>query len=345
MRSIEHVYDTRGCRRQKHALFEQFFERPWSDQPFSPGNRGEISSNKLSQVAPSANFDSVETMKPIIDLLKAAWGHLSERNGPLLAAGVAFYAFLAIFPAMIAAVLSYGLIASPETVSRQSESITDALPADAASIITGQMDALTQTSSGSLGVGLLFSVALAIYSASGGIGNLLKALTVMFEGTNDRNFVAAKLQAVKLTAGAVVFAIIAIGLVAAAPALFNLLDLPGFVRAALEAVRWLILLGAIVVAITALFRSADHVADDEPGDDRRVRVGVLVASGLWLVASLGFSLYVDNFGSYGETYGALAGVVALLLWLWVSMLALLLGASVEVVTEAADEDSAVTTTS
>ena len=280
-------------------------------------------------------------MKSIIATLKAAWAHLSDRNGPLLAAGVAFYAFLAIFPAMIAAVLSYGLIASPETVTRQSRQITDALPSDAASLITGQMDALTQTSSGSLGVGLLLSVSLAIYSASGGIANLLKALTAMFEGHNDRNFVAAKVQAVRLTAGAVVFAILAIALVAAAPALFNFLDLPGFVRAGLEAVRWLILLGAIVLAITALFRNADHVTDDDPEDDRRMRTGVLVAAGVWLVASLGFSLYVDNFGSYGETYGALAGVVALLLWLWVSMLALLLGASVEVVTEAADPKSAV----
>ncbi|MGJ9422673.1 YihY/virulence factor BrkB family protein [Aeromicrobium sp. CF3.5] len=280
-------------------------------------------------------------MKSIIGTLKAAWAHLSERNGPLLAAGVAFYAFLAIFPAMIAAVLSYGLIASPETVSRQSRQITNALPSDAASLITGQMDTLTQTSSGSLGVGLLLSVTLAIYSASGGIGNLLTALTAMFEGTSDRNFVKAKLQAVRLTAGAVLFAIVAISLVAAAPALFNFLDLPGFVRAGLEVVRWLILLGAIVLAITALFRNADHVTDDKPGDDRHMRVGVLVAAGMWLVASLGFSLYVDNFGSYGETYGALAGVVALLLWLWISMLALLLGASVEFVTEAKDPDSAV----
>lgn len=290
------------------------------------------------------DFDTVEAMKSTIKLLKTAWVHLSKRNGPLLAAGVAFYAFLAIFPAMIAAVLSYGLIASPETVARQSEQITSALPSDAASLITDQLDALTQTSSGSLGVGLLLSVALAIYSASGGVGNLLTAMTAMFEGTNDRNFISAKLQAVRLTAGAVVFAIIAIALVAAAPALFDLLDLPGFVRAGLEAVRWLILLGAIVLAITVLFRNADHVADDEPGDDRHTRAGVLVAAGLWLVASFGFSLYVDNFGSYGATYGALAGVVALLLWLWVSVLALLLGASIEVAVEAADPDSAVPAT-
>lgn len=271
-------------------------------------------------------------MKPAIDLVRTAWTHLSERNGTLLAAGVAFYAFLAIFPAMIAAVLSYGLIASPETVARQSQQITDALPSDAASIITGQMDSLTQSSGGSLGIGLLLSVALATYSASGGIGNLLKALTAMFDGGGDRGFVSAKLQAVKLTGGGVVFALLAITLVAAAPALFDLLDVPGFLRFGLELARWVVLLGAIVLAITVLFRSADHT-DEATDDGRRVKRGVLVAAGVWLVASLGFSLYVDNFGSYGETYGALAGVVALLLWLWVSVVALLLGASIEAVSE------------
>ncbi len=272
-------------------------------------------------------------MKPAITLLGSAWTHLSERNGTLLAAGVAFYAFLAIFPAMIAAVLGYGLIASPDTVARQSQQITDALPADAASIITGQMESLTQSSGGSLGVGLLLSLALATYSASGGVGNLLKALTAIFDGGSERNFVSAKLQAVKLTGGGVVFALVAIALVAAAPAVFDLLDLPGFLRFGLEVARWVILLGAIVLAITVLFRSADHTADARRDDGRRLKRGVLVAAGVWLVASVGFSVYVDNFGSYGETYGALAGVVALLLWLWVSVVALLLGASVEAVSE------------
>jgi len=272
-------------------------------------------------------------MKSTFALVRAALKHATDRQAPLLAAGVAFYAFLSLFPAMIAAVLTYGLVASPDTVARQSATITDALPSDAASLITGQMDALTQSSSGSLGFGLLFSVALAVYGASGGVGNLLKALTTMFGGDNDRNFVSAKLLALKLTLGAVVFAVLVIALVAAAPAVFDRLNLPDAARIGLEAARWLVLLGAIIAGITVLFHSADHAADDRPADERRLRIGVLVAGGVWLVASLGFSLYVDNFGSYGKTYGALAGVVVLLLWLWVSMFSLLLGASVEAVAE------------
>ncbi|MGA9714319.1 MAG: YihY/virulence factor BrkB family protein [Aeromicrobium sp.] len=278
-------------------------------------------------------------MKPTISLVRTAWSHASARNAPLLAAGVAFYAFLSLFPAMIASVLMYGLVTSPATVARQSQQITDALPSDAASVITGQMDSLTQSSGGSLGVGLVFAVMLAIYGASGGVGNLLTALNTMFGGHSDRNFVSTKLLALRLTAGGVLFALVIIVLVAAAPAVFDALDLSGFARLGLEVGRWLVLLGAILAGITVLFRNADHPADDRPQQDRRLKVGVFVAGGLWLVASLGFSLYVDNFGSYGKTYGALAGVVVLLLWLWVSMFALLLGASVEAVTETRSDES------
>ena len=271
-------------------------------------------------------------MESTIDLVKKAWAHASSLQASLLAAGVAFYVFLAIFPALIAGVLTYGLVVSPETLARQSQQIADALPADAASLITGQLDSLAQTSNGSLGFGLVLSIVLAMYSASGGVANLLVALTRVFGGDSDRNFVQAKLQALTLTIGGVVFALVMITLVAAAPVLFDQLALPGFVRAVLELARWLLLVGALIVAVTVLFRSADHRTDGTR-HSRQLKLGVLVAAGLWLAVSLGFSLYVDNFGSYGKTYGALAGVVALLLWLWIGMFALLLGASVEAVTE------------
>ena len=91
-----------------------------------------------------------------------AWKQASARQAPLLAAGVAFYAFLSLFPAMIAAIMTYGLVASPETVAEQSADVADALPADAASLVTGQMDALIKTSPDSLGIGLAIALVLAI---------------------------------------------------------------------------------------------------------------------------------------------------------------------------------------
>lgn len=258
-----------------------------------------------------------------------SWKQASAQQAPLLAAGVAFYAFLSLFPALIAGVLTYGLVASPETVQRQSAQITDALPADAASIVTGQLDALTSTDPGSLGLGLALAVLLAVYSASGGVGNLVTAINAMFGLKDTRGFVQKKLLALGLTAGAIVFLIVVIGLVAAAPAVFDAIDIVPGVRIALEAGRWALLLGAIVVALGVLFR----VAPNRPRPGRLVSKGVVVASVLWVLVSVGFSLYVDNFGSYGKTYGALAGVVVLLLWLWIGIYAVLLGATVEAVRE------------
>ncbi len=270
-------------------------------------------------------------MSPAVETVRIAWKRASERNAPLLAAGVAFYAFLSIFPAMIAAVLAYGLLASPQTVQRQSDRIADALPADAASVVTGQLEGLTSTGGGSLGVGLVVAILAGLYSASSGTANLLTALRAMFDEKSSPGFLKAKIESLGITAGAVVLGLVLIALVAAAPAVLDALDLPGFARAGIEAGRWLLLVAALAAGITVLFRFAHSPLDE---GHRDLKLGVAVATGLWVVVSVGFSLYVDQFGSYGKTYGALAGVVALLLWLWIGIYALLLGASVEAANEA-----------
>ncbi len=269
---------------------------------------------------------------PDLTHLKTAWKLASERNASLLAAGVAFYVFLALFPAMIAGLLTYGLVASPETVARQSDSIADALPADAASVITGQLESLAQTSSSSLSVGFAIALVLALYSASGGMANLVTAINAMLGNLQTRNFIKQKLLAFGLTAGAVIFLAVTITLVVVAPPfLDNLIDVPG-TRVLLDALRFVALAAAIVVGFGLVIRSAP---DAESGQDKPKlwSPGVTGAAMAWLAASVAFSLYVDNFGSYGKTYGALAGVVVLLLWLWAGFFALLIGASYEAVRE------------
>jgi membrane protein len=271
--------------------------------------------NLLIEVADRRPTPAPSTVGTIL----TAWRQASAQQAPLLAAGVAFYTFLSLFPALIAGVLTYGLVASPETVQKQSADITEALPADAASLVTGQLDSLVTTSSGSLGFGLVLAVTLAVYSA----------INAMFGIRDTRNFVKKKLVALGLTAGALLFLIVVVGLVAAAPAVFDAIDIVPGIRALLELARWAILLGALILAIGVLFR----IAPDRSERPSLLTKGVLVASGLWVIVSIGFSTYVDNFGSYGKTYGALAGVVVLLLWLWVGMYAILLGATIEAVRE------------
>jgi membrane protein len=273
-----------------------------------------------------------------IQVVKRAWKEAKSDQVPLLAAGVAFYSFLALFPAMIAAVMIYGLVRDPADVQRQVDQLSATLPSDAASLLTTQLEAITSTSSSSLGLGLLVSLVLALWSASGGVGNVVSAINIAYDEEETRGFVKRKALSLLLTLAAIVFVVVAISLVAVMPALLDNLVDAGPVRWGLEALRWLGLVVAMSFALAVLYRLAP---DRDDAQFRWVSVGAVVATVAWLVASLGFSLYVDNFGSYNKTYGALAGVVVLLLWLWLTTYVVLLGA--EINAEAEQQTAADTT--
>jgi membrane protein len=230
-----------------------------------------------------------------------------------------------MFPAMIAAVMLYGLVRDPDDVRRQVDELSQTLPSDAASLLTTQLEAITSTSSSSLGLGLLISLMLALWSASGGVGNIMTAVNIAYDEEETRGFVKRKLLSIGLTLAAIVFVVVAISMVAVAPALLDNLADAGPVRWGLEAARWVGLVVAMSIALAVLYKVAP---DRDDARFRWVSVGAVVATVVWLIASLGFSLYVDNFGSYNKTYGALAGVVVLLLWLWLTMYVVLLGAEI-----------------
>lgn len=256
-------------------------------------------------------------------VLKRAWKESKADQVPLIAAGVAFYAFLAIFPAVITAVLLYGLLADPSQVAHQVDQIGSALPSSAQSLLSHQMTSLTQTSQKSLGLGLLVALAGALWSASGGMGNLITAVNITYDETDDRTFVKRKGLSLLMTVGAIVFVVVAVALVAVLPAVLNALGLPAIVQVAVQVVRWVGLVVAMMVALAVLYRVGP---DRDAPKMRWVSVGAVTATLLWVIASIGFSLYVDHFSSYGKTYGSLAGVVVLLLWLWITTYVVLLGA-------------------
>ena len=132
-------------------------------------------------------------------ILKRGWKEAKADQVPLLSAGVAFYAFLAIFPALIAIVSLYGLFADPATITAQLNSLTEALPAQARQVITDQVTALTARRS-TLGIGLIISVAIALWSASGGVSNLITAINAAYDEEEKRNFVKKRLLSLGMTA-------------------------------------------------------------------------------------------------------------------------------------------------
>ena len=253
---------------------------------------------------------------------------ITEDNASLLAAGVAFYAFIALFPALIAAVTVYGLVADPEQVQEQVQSFSDTLPPEAASLLSDQLTSIAGGSSSALGWGLLLSLGGALFAASGGMQNLIKAVNIAYDEEETRGFVKLRLLALALTLGAVVFIVVTVGLIAVLPALLDGLGAVG--RFAAQVARWAGLVVFVLVALAVIYRFAP---DRDNPKFRWVGLGSGVATLLWIIGSAGFSLYVSNFGKYGETYGALAGVVILLLWLWLTSLIILVGAEINSETE------------
>lgn len=256
---------------------------------------------------------------------KRAFAEGKKDNVSILAGGVAFFAFLALFPAIIAALSLYGLVADPATVADQVTQLAQLLPETARPLVVDQLNSVAAGSGGALGLSLIISVLAALWSASGGTMNLITATNVAYDEEESRGFLKLRGLALLLTVGAVVFVLLAVALVAVVPVLFDALGLAGIGLFAAQAVRWVLLLALVVAALAIVYRLAP---DRKAPRFAWVSTGALVATVLWLVASVAFSFYVSNFGSYNKTYGALAGVIVLMLWLYLTSYLVLLGAEI-----------------
>jgi membrane protein len=241
----------------------------------------------------------------------------------LLAAGVAYAWFLALFPGLIAAVMVYGLVTSPADVEQQVTDMAEGLPEEAQTLLTDQMRSIASGSDQALSIGLVITLALALWSASAGIASLVEAVNIAYDEEETRNFIVKRGLALLLTLGFLIFLAASIGLIAVLPVVLDQLGIGIAATILVEVVRWFGLNLIAVLAVGLIYR----VGPDRSAPAARwLSVGSVTAVVLWIAASVGMALYVDNFGSYGETYGSLAGVVVLLLWLWITALAVLLGA-------------------
>ncbi|MGN6161739.1 MAG: YihY/virulence factor BrkB family protein [Marmoricola sp.] len=263
-------------------------------------------------------------------VLTRVWKKAQNDQLSLLAAGVAFYAFTALFPTMIAVVLLYGLVSNPAEAQRQMSHLSGTIPSGAVTLLTTQLQALTSTSHASLGLGLVVSLMLALWSASGGVGNVITTLNIAYGAKETRGWIQRKALALGLTAAAIVFVVVAIGLLAVVPPLLDHLVHSALLQWLFGALRWILLIGAMGLALAVLYRVAPN---REEAEIRWVSPGAELATVVWIVGSIGFSLYAGHFGSYNKTYGALAGVVVLLIWLWLTAYVVLLGAAINAETE------------
>lgn len=250
---------------------------------------------------------------------------VSRDNASLIAAGLALYALLAAFPALAAVVSLYGLFASPDQIASQVAGMSGVLPPQTAELFGGQLQNIASQQVGALGFGATGGVLLALWSARKGMAALMKAANIAYDEREERGLVHQVLVSLAFTLGAVVAVVLVLLLAVAVPVLLEVLGLDAVVQNLLSVLRWVVLWLLIVTALSFVYRFAP---DRDAPRWRWVTWGSAIAATLWIVGSVLFALYVSNFGSYGESYGALGGVVVLLLWFYLSGFIVMLGAEI-----------------
>jgi membrane protein len=256
-------------------------------------------------------------------VLKRVWAESMADNLGVMAAGCAFYGLLALFPALSILVSVYALVADPTTAEQQLQAIQSVLPDAAYTMIAGRVHELAALPSAGVSWRILVGLVIALWSAANGTKALMSTLNVAYEEDEKRSFVQFNLTAFAFTIGGIIAVMVGLAVILVVPAVVGLLSL-GFATA--------ILIQAISFAIVIVFLMGSLALVYRLGPSRReakwrwISPGSIAASVVWVAASIGFSFYASNFGSYNVTYGSLGAVIVVLLWLWISAYVVLFGA-------------------
>jgi len=279
-----------------------------------------------------------ERLAELARTARAVLRELSRDDVPILSAALGFYALRALFPALLSVVVVSGVVADPGAIEGELAWLFELLPPSAASLVRGQLAELTAAAPTRLGVSLLLSLGVVLWSASTGLHALLKGISLAYFAEESRGFWRLRLHALVATVGVVLALTAGLLAVAAAPPVLAWLLPEGWLGPAIGALRWPALALAIAFGLELLYRHGPDREDEPPTPGLRgPSPGAWVATGTWLAASLAFSAFVNRFGTFNETYGTLGAGVVLLLWLYLGSFSALLGAELNAVLERANE--------
>lgn len=254
----------------------------------------------------------------------------ADRVG-LIAAGVAFYGFLAIFPAIAAVMAVSGLFVDPSQVTEQVKGLSELLPQDIIDIVITQAQAVSGSSSNGLGLTAILGVLIALYSASKGMASLMDGINVAYDEEETRGFIKLKLITLGLTLFLIFGLLVSLTVTLALPAVLSFVELGGVIEPLVLGLSFFTIAVLTIIGLSVLYRYGP--CRDAP-EWSWASVGAIAGCILWLAGSVGFAYYVKTFGSYNESFGSLAGVVIMLTWLWLSAFIILLGAELNAEMEA-----------
>jgi membrane protein len=232
---------------------------------------------------------------------------------------------LALFPAVTALVSSYALFSDPATIARHLEALAALMPPGGFGIVEEQITRIAQGSSGGLSTAFIIGFLIALWSANAGMKAMIDALNVIYGETEKRGFIKLNLLTLALTLAGLVFLLLAISAVIVLPLVFAWLGIGGWAEWAFAWLRWPAIMIVIVFGLAVLYRFGPS---RESAQWRWLSVGAVVAMLVWIAGSALFSWYLSSFADYNATYGSLGAVIGLMMWLWLTSIAILLGAEI-----------------
>ena len=257
------------------------------------------------------------------DILWRVWAEIDDDRVFALAAGVAYYALLALFPAIGLIVSLYGLVADPAAVEQRVADLAFILPSGGMEVVGTQLHRIASQPQRALGLAFFASLVISLWSANAGMKALFDALNVVYDETEKRGFFRLNAVSLLFTALALIFVVVALVGVVAVPVVLNFVGLGSLTGTLVSLLRWPALLLLTMIGLSLLYRF---------GPSRRnprwqwVSWGSAVAALAWLGGSMLFSWYVARFGNYNATYGSLGAVIGFLTWMWLSAVVFLIGA-------------------
>jgi len=260
------------------------------------------------------------------DVVLRVWQNISRHRVLSIAAGVTYYELLAIFPGVAAFISIYGLFANPAGVGALLDQASGFLPGGAVQVIRDQIGNITAQGGGKRGLALLISLVISLWSANAGLKAIVDALNVVYGEAEKRSFFKLNAFTLACTLGTMLFLMLSMATMAVLPVALDLVGLQAVTKLLIDVLRWPILLLLIGLALTLLYR---YGPSRKWAQWRWDSFGSGFAGVAWLAASMLFSWYAANFGSYNKTYGSLGAVAGFMTWLWISAIVILVGAELD----------------